>query len=303
MTRHPIIVGYDGSQSSREALLWALADGRTRGLDVEVVHALTPPMAVMPSYGAVAEPDPATHRRFAEQVLREAEDLAAETAPDVTVRTRLLNGYPATSLLSTLENADRVVLGSRGLGTFAELLLGSVSLEITSRAPCPVVVIRQGTHADATSEGDGGEAGRVVVGVDGSPASEQALAVAFEEASLRGVGLTAVLAWAQPFYDLPGHGGPIPESVQVEVFDGEEMRWLSEALAGWREKFPDVELRQVVRHGSPAEVLSAMSAGAELLVVGSRGRGGFRTLLLGSVSHAALHHAHCPVMVVRPQHD
>ncbi len=217
------------------------------------------------------------------------------------MRTRLLDGYPANALLSATEGADRMVLGSRGLGTFAELLLGSVSLEITSRAPCPVVVIRQRPPADVVDGPDGGEVGRVVVGVDGSPASEQALAIAFDESSVRGVGLTAVLAWSQPSYAMPVHGGTLPESMLVEAFDGEDMRWLSEALAGWREKFPDVELRQVVRHGSPAEVLSAMSAGAELLVVGSRGRGGFQTLLLGSVSHAALHHAQCPVMVVRPQ--
>ncbi len=299
MTRKPIVVGYDGSQTSRSALSWAVTSAQQRGLDVMAVHVLTVPSAIMPGYGAISEPDPETFKRFAEQVLREAATFAAETAPDVDFTTRLITGYPATGLLSTLEDADRVVLGSRGLGTFAELLLGSVSLEVCSRAPCPVVVIRPGIEASP----DGPENGRVVVGVDGSPSSEHALGVAIEEASLRGVGLTAVQAWSHAFFELPGKGAPVPESVLVDTFEGEEMLWLSEELAGWREKYPDVDLRQVVRHGSPAGVLSAVSAGAELLVVGSRGRGGFRTLLLGSVSHAVLHHAHCPVMVVRPAPD
>jgi nucleotide-binding universal stress UspA family protein len=149
----------------------------------------------------------------------------------------------------------------------------------------------------------GSEAGRIVVGVDGSQSSERALATAFEESSLRGVGLTAIQAWTQPYFDMPGSGASVPDSVVVDSFRGEEMRWLSEQLAGWREKYPDVDLRQVVQQGSPGGVISAASAGAELVVVGSRGRGGFKTLLLGSVSHAVLHHAHCPVMVVRPVHD
>ncbi len=299
MTRKSIVVGYDGSHTSVEALRWALNNAEQRGVDVLVVHVLAVPAAVMPGYGAVTEPAPETYTTFARQLLHEAEVMAAEQAPEVTTTTLLVNGFPGSGLLSSLENADRVVLGSRGLGTFSELLLGSVSLELASRAPCPVVVIRPGVEGVQGST----EASRVVVGVDGSPPSEGALGVAFEEASLRRVGLTALQAWAHPLYDNPGHGAPLPENVIVDTFAGEEMRWLSEQLAGWREKFPDVDVRQVVAHGSAAGVLSAASAGADLLVVGSRGRGGFRTLLLGSVSHAVLHHAHCPVMVVRPVHD
>ncbi len=294
-----IVVGYDGSETSRQALSWALRSAEMRGLDVTIVHVLTVPSTVMPGYGAVAEPSPETYTTFAEQVLAEAQEQAKEEKPEVTVRPLLITGYPASGLLSALDDAEMVALGSRGLGTFSELLLGSVSLELCSRAPCPVVVFRPITAVPA-----GSEAGRVVVGVDGSPSSERALGLPFEEASLRGVGLTALQAWTQPYYEMPGKGGgALPEALVVESFAGEEMRWLSEQLAGWREKFPDVELRQVVQHGSPGGVISNASAGAELVVVGSRGRGGFKTLLLGSVSHAVLHHAHCPVMVVRPVHD
>lgn len=295
MTRKSIVVGYDGTHTSREALTWALHSAQQRGLLVTVVHVLTPASAVLVGYPSPALAQPENFEPFAEALLQEAAELAAETLPDVTVTTELITGYPAAGLLSTLEHADRVVLGSRGLGTFSELLLGSVSLELASRAPCPVVVIRPRTISDH----QGLPAG-VVVGVDGSPASEHALGLAFEEASLRGGNLTVLHAWSNPFYELPGKGGPIPESVVVDTFEGEELRWLSEDLAGWGEKYPEVRVRSEVRHGGAVAVLAAASAEAELLVVGSRGRGGFRTLLLGSVSHGALHHAHCPVMVVRP---
>jgi nucleotide-binding universal stress UspA family protein len=295
MTR-TVVVGYDGSQTSREALSWALHSAELRNVGVTVVHVLTMPTTFMPGYGAVSEPSPDMYNLYAEELLTEAKDLASHEKPAVEVSTQLITGYPASGLLSTLDQAELVALGSRGLGSFSELLLGSVSLELASRAPCPVVVFRPRTAATP-----GSEAGRVVVGVDGSPSSERALGSAFEEASMRRVGLTAIQAWTEPYFELPGKGGgALPEPLVVDVFKGEEMRWLSEQLAGWREKYPDVELRQIVQHGSPGGVISEASAGAELVVVGSRGRGGFKTLLLGSVSHAVLHHAHCPVMIVRP---
>jgi nucleotide-binding universal stress UspA family protein len=145
----------------------------------------------------------------------------------------------------------------------------------------------------------------VVVGYDGSTTSRAALVWALqsaqqrEEASVRGCGLTVLHAWAQPYFDVAGSGGPIPESISVDVFEGEELRYLSEELAGWGEKYPDVDVRRAIRHGVAVGVLAAASVGAELVVVGSRGRGGFSSLLLGSVSHGVLHHARCPVMVVR----
>ena len=204
--RKNVVVGYDGSPTSRVALIWALQSAEQRGLDAEVVHVLTVPTAVSAGYGMTAASDVADLRPYAESVLREAAELAARTAPAVTVTTQLVIGNPAEGLLSTLADADRVVLGSRGRGTFAELLLGSVSLELASRAPCPVVVIRGGTENLPA----GTEAHRVVVGVDGSPASLLALGFAFEEASVRGCGLTVLHAWAQPYFDVPGRGGPIP---------------------------------------------------------------------------------------------
>jgi nucleotide-binding universal stress UspA family protein len=158
-----------------------------------------------------------------------------------------------------------------------------------------VVVLREGIGRPIEAV----EAGRVVVGVDGSELSTQALAFAFDEASLLGIGLTALHAWDVPFFDVPGHGGAgVPGAVRE--FKGEELRLLSESLSGWREKYPDVDVRQTLVHEEPVKALVEASSGAALIVVGSRGRGGFRSMLLGSVSHAMVHHARCPVAVVRP---
>lgn len=116
---------------------------------------------------------------------------------------------------------------------------------------------------------------------------------------MRGVGLTALHAWQSAYFDSPGKGAPVPGSVISQEFQASEMRVLAESIALWTAKLPSVPLVQRVVHGDPVTTLVEASAGAELLVVGSRGRDGFRSLLLGSVSHAMLHHAHCPVTVVR----
>ena len=188
-----------------------------------------------------------------------------------------------------------LVVGSRGLGGFTGLLLGSTGIQLATHSVCPVVVVRPPDDA-ATA---GAEAGRVVVGVDGSPASEAAVAFAFEQAAWRGVGLTAVMAWDMAYLDVPGRVGSIPEGVLTAGQEAAQAS-LGESLAGWREPYPDIDVRARTDMGNAARVLLDASPGACLLVMGSRGRGGFGSLLLGSVSHAVLHHAHCPVAVVRP---
>jgi nucleotide-binding universal stress UspA family protein len=150
----------------------------------------------------------------------------------------------------------------------------------------------------------GSEAGRVVVGLESDESGiADVLRFAFEEAAWRGVGLTAMHAWQERFYDLPGKGAPIPRRIQLETFQAEERRRLSELVGGWRGEFPDVDTRlEVVPQGAAAALVNA-SAAAELLVVGSRRRGGLRSHLLGSVSHAMLHHAQCPVAVIGAHHS
>ncbi len=179
--------------------------------------------------------------------------------------------------------AQLVVVGDRGRGGVGGLLLGSVAATLAAHGACPVVVVR----------GIEPPEGPVVVGIDGSPLSEPALAAAFEAAAARAVPLVAVYAWRDLLLD-PGLA-----SHDWAVVEQQGRAELAERLAGWSGKYPDVPVRRVVVRDGPARALVEQSVTAQLLVVGSHGRGGVGALLLGSVSHAVLHRSHCPVMIVR----
>jgi nucleotide-binding universal stress UspA family protein len=291
-----VLVGYDGSVSSRFALRWALDEARLRHLPVTVLHADTPDVVLNSLGMGFYEPVTEAPSGTGTSALAEALALAAEWAPDVSVHQRLVPSSPAVGVLDAMPDASLIVLGTRGLDGFAELLVGSTSLHVATHATVPVVVVRAQDEVPA-----GPEAGRVVIGVDGSDAAQDALAFGFEEAELRGVGVTAVRAWYSDYFDSSGaKGGAIPLNVETEVIVPTETAALADAVAGWRNKYPDVDVRERVVHGIAAHALVDAARGAELLVVGSRGRGGFRSLLLGSVSHAVMHHATSPVAVVRP---
>jgi nucleotide-binding universal stress UspA family protein len=188
-------------------------------------------------------------------------------------------------LVAESRQAQLVVVGDRGLGGFTGLLLGSVAVGLAAHAASPVAVVR-----GAAPSPDG----QVVVGVDGSPTSEAALAAAYEAAAARRVRLVAVHTWWDFLIDTT-----LAPLLDWEAIEGDEHVLLAERLAGWAEKYPDVEVRRVVARDKPAHSLLQQATGAQLVVVGSRGRGGFAGLLLGSVSHSLLHHAPCPVLVVR----
>ncbi|WP_214366911.1 universal stress protein [Pseudonocardia sp. H11422] len=272
MIRGPVVVGIDGSEPSMGALAWARDEARRRGRPLTVVHA----------YGG--------DRGAAQKVLDGAVAQAREGADSIEIRSLLEPGSPASVLLKEAVRAEMIVLGFRGHGGFTGMLLGSTPLQVAHHAGCPVVVIREGARDVAP----GPSAGRVVLGLDGSPQSERAAALAFEEARYRGVGLTAVRAWLVP--DIDTSASPAHEWEQAE---SDEQRKLAESLAGWQDVFPGVDVIAKTVGGDPAPILIDESAGAELLVAGSHGRGGFGGLMLGSVSHALLHHAHCPVAVAR----
>ena len=290
----PILVGYDGSSSSERALHWALDEARRRHLAVTVLHA-QPSDGVLTGLGMGYYNPDGDLRLEAEALLAEAARTAHDWAPDVVTTTRLDSRPPAVALLDAMGDAEMVVVGSRGNGGFTELLVGSTSLHTATHGKVPVVVVR----ADPTGL-EGPEAGRIVVGVDGSDAAQDALRVAFDEAELRHVGVTAVRGWESGYFDTAGSkSGAIPLHVEEEVVLPGERAALEESVAPWRSKHPDVDVRTELVHGDAAGALVKAAGGAELLVVGSRGRGGFRSLLLGSVSHAVLHHATCPVVVVR----
>lgn len=276
-----ILVGVDGSQAALEAVSWAVREARLRGTGLRLVHVMVAwplEMAEGAPYAEVGR----WMREGATSMLTEALERAREVDAGVAVETVLLPGDPRLVLIEAAKTADLLVVGSHGRDGFSGMLLGSVALGVAGHTPAPVAVIRK------TPIPSGGE---VVVGVDGSAEGGSAIAFAFAEASLRGAGLRAVHAWKGA-----AGGGPL-SSVDTEERAEGERRLLAEALAGWSERYPDVKVTEQVEQGHPVEVLKKASAHAELLVVGSRGRGGLTGLLLGSVSHSLLQHAVCPLVI------
>lgn len=283
----PIIVGADGSEPGYAAVEWAAEEAVRRGRRLRIVSVL-PPWLLEP----LPEPNADRMRRElrdnGQEVLRRAAARAAAREPRAKTETELVPGGPVPTLLKEAEGAPMLVVGGRGLGEFSGLLLGSAANQVALYADCPVVVVRRVEEV---------EHGEVVVGVDDTPSAQAALAFAFEEAALRSARLRAVHAWNEP---LPlGRGEMQPPVYDPELIAGEEERVLAEALAGWSSRYPDVEVVEDTVRGGTVRVLSGASARADLLVVGSRGRGGFSGLLLGSVGQSMLHHAHCPVAIVR----
>jgi nucleotide-binding universal stress UspA family protein len=285
----PVVVGVDGSASSLRAVDWAVEEAALRHRALRVLCAFGWPWNDLP---LDIEPMMATEstRHAAERVVAEAVTrarvLAAALAPDLDIATELSADMPAAALIEASRRAAVVVVGSRGLGGFEGLLAGSVSTQLATHAHSPVVVTRAPTHP----------AGPIVVGVDGSAHSTAAVGYAFEEAALRRTTLIAVRAWRGPSRAEPNDAPVVHDGTGVP---DEGHNVLTDAIAAWREKYPDVPVEQQVVPGRPGPVLTAASAQARLLVVGSRGLGEVTGLLLGSVSHHVLHHATCPVAIVR----
>ncbi|GAA2357294.1 universal stress protein [Dactylosporangium salmoneum] len=283
-----VVVGVDGSPNGLAAVEWAAADASRRQRPLRIVHAFAWPAMFPPVPPHLYEE---AKRESTERVLGAAVSRARDVAPDLDIGTEVPAEQAAAALIAASGHATAVVVGNRGLGGFSGLLAGSVGVELAAHAACPVVIVRH------TVRLPGPETDRVLVGVDGSHDAERALQFAFEQASFRRAGLTAVLAYRWP--ESTGPGDIVPLVYDEDSLRDDERRALAESMAGWAEKYPDVGLRTVVVHGRPAAVLTDLSAGAELLVVGSRGRGGFAGLLLGSVSQAVIRHAACPVAIVR----
>ncbi|WP_326639848.1 universal stress protein [Streptosporangium sp. NBC_01755] len=277
-----ILVGVDGSQAALEAVSWAVREARLRGAELRVVHAMVAWPLEMTEDAPYADVG-RWMRDGAMSMLTDALDRAREKDGRVKVEPLLLPGDPRDVLIEAAKDADLLVVGSHGRDGFSGMLLGSVALGVTGHSACPVAVIRKAPERSHAGVGE------VVVGVDGSAAGASAIEFAFAEASLRGAGLRAVHAWNRPV------GGPFQASAE-ETAEGER-RLLAEALAGRGERHPDVKVTEQVERGHPVEVLKNASAHADLLVVGSRGRGNLAGLLLGSVSHSLLQHAACPLVV------
>ncbi len=246
----PVVVGIDGSRDGLIALAWAVRHARERHVPLRTVHVVDDDR---PASGV-----PAVEYDDGTEVIEEAAaELERLGFTDVTLEVR--HGHPPSTLLDLAATASALVIGRRGMGGFAELVLGSTSQVCTALAPGTLIVVPDQWNPEAPAHR------RIVVGVDGSIDCQAALGFAFETAALQGAEVEAVVA---------------------------------ESLAGWRHKYPDVAVRTRCTDNHPVQLLSAESARADLVVVGGRGRTQFTPLRLGSVPRSLLHHTHCPVAVI-----
>ncbi|WP_030319339.1 universal stress protein [Streptomyces flavochromogenes] len=283
-----IVAGVDGSPESLAAADWAAREALHRDLPLRLAHTWRWEPIDLPLIQ-----DRASQERVADAVLREAEDTIARHYPTLALTAEVLSDTPVAALIGTEERAEMLVIGSRGHGAVAGFLLGSYGQQIIADATRPVVAVR-------SRDGDPAEppTGHVLVGQLGSPEdSAAALGFAFATAAARGASVRAVRAWS-----LPALYAYSPASMRLADEAGGlvpyEEKALREALAPWRERYPDVPVTEHVELGSAGQVLLSASGAAQLLVVGRRAKRGAVGPRIGSVAHAALHLAPCPVAVV-----
>jgi nucleotide-binding universal stress UspA family protein len=290
MSAKPIVVvGADGTDWSKSAVRWAAREAHRLRLPLRVTHAFDWEWREA-RYGMSNDELDRT-RKIAEGVTAGAVHEARMAVDDVDVEGDPVIGHPAPQLLAGSAETRLLVLGSRGHGGFGSLMLGSVSQRVATHAKCSVVVVRgRGDAAD----------GPVVAGIDESPAADDVLDTAFDVAAGRGSALTIVRSYLPP---LPLWMGNVPAGdLSTPISDAEERARVDEQLAPWRDKYPSVPVEIVLTHQGVASVLVEASKRAQLVVVGSRGRGVITGTLLGSTGLQLLHHAECPVYIVRANH-
>ena len=283
----PVVAGVDGSARSFAAVEVAASEAALRKRPLRIVHAFAWPPVSAALTPDMSEPVRRVTRERALAALHEAEAIAAKAQPDLVVTSVVVDESPVAVLRAESRHAFLLVLGDRGAGGFTELLVGSVAVQTAAHSLCPVMVVR----------GERRVSGPVVVGVDGSATSMRALEFAAGTAALRGAELLAVHAWSTG--DSTEFADTLPMSWDNWAAGPTEERVLAEALAGLGERHPDLVVRREMAQEPARRVLAERSAGAQLVVVGDRGHGGFTGLLLGSVSQYLVHHAACPLVVVR----
>ena len=281
-----IVVAVDGSPASNAAAFWAARDAALRNIPLTVINAVATPTTTWPP---VPYPESLAVRLEDEckKAIMHAMKIAEDAMPadrKVTIGRELVYSSPAPALIKMSDQAEMIVVGTAGRGLLARGVLGSVSSTVVRHAGCPVAVIRDEELPDPQDP--------VLVGIDGSAVSEHATAIAFDEASRRGVDLIALHAWSDVTTEVP--------ALDWATVEEEAQRSLAESLAGWRQRYPDVTVHRVVVRDRPARNLIEQAESAQLVVVGSHGRGGLTGMLLGSVSNTLVHSVRVPVIVAKP---
>ncbi|WP_432877296.1 universal stress protein [Kribbella sp. CA-245084] len=285
----PIVIGYDGSPGSVSALHWAAAAADRAMAPLRILEAFELVIITRPTPGHVVPLEAVRNAR--QKSLDEVAQSLRDQYPGLRVETSLVGGSAPKVLFDGTQDARLVVLGSRGLGGWSGLLVGSVAVQVTTHAECPVVVVPR----DGEPQPHDGQT--VLVGVDGSEASAKAIEFAFDQAESRHAQVVALHVWTSPFLTY-ADGASMLQFDEKQIQD-EARLLVAESVSGAAADHPDVKWTTELVTGSAAQALVRRSESADLLVVGTRGRGGFTGLLLGSVSQSVLHHTHCPIAIAR----
>ncbi|MEK8073461.1 universal stress protein [Rhodococcoides navarretei] len=284
----PTVVGVDGSAMALDAVRWAALDARLHLSDLLVVSAMSLPKVLT---GPGVLPDTVAHQARSEtgRILNEALAIATRESTTVTVDTLSSEESAVSTLLELSETARMVVIATRGLGATEQRSLGSIGFAVTTHARCPVTVVRGWSHGGLELA-----IHPVVVGVDGTKASAAATQSAFEEADVRSAPLTAVHSWSDTDLSIgvPIRGLAWPDNRRAAADH------LARLLEPHIRRHPTVPVRPVVVKDRPVQALLDHAQGAQLVVIGSHGRGGYAGMMLGSTSRSVLTRAHCPVTVV-----
>ncbi|MEE1941278.1 universal stress protein [Streptomyces sp. TRM 70361] len=288
-----VTVGVDGSRESLAAADWAAREARRREVPLRLVHVREPDPFTLQDSAA----DPETREHWAQRIPREAAETLAERYPGLEITTDRRTGTPSAELIDAAQEAEVLVIGSRGLGIVTGFLVGSVALATVGRVGCPVVLVR--AEGEEQGERSGGEQARgeeVVLGLELYRPCEELLEFAFDAAARRGAPLRVVHGWNPPLvYGID----PIAVDPRLATDLAEESaRVLKDALRPWREKYPRVEVRAQAVVGRPARHLLEAAEAAALVVVGRRNRRSPLGFHIGPVAHAVMHHATVPVAVV-----
>lgn len=278
-----VVVGVTGRTSSADAVRWAADAALARRADLVLVHAVGLPVG---GYESVW--DDVLSAEVSAMLAREAE-VAAQGRPDLAVRTEIDMDTPGRALTRRSETASLLVVGTRRTTPEHRVFSGSFAYQVVAGARCPVAVVPPSARVPEN---------RVVVGADGSHDGLAAVRAAAHEADRTGAVLHVVHAWREP--TAVASVGWVPPELASAVKDDERVV-LAESTAGLAEQYPDLEIERTLVEADPSSALLTAAATARLLVVGSHGRGGVARMLLGSVSHAMVLHAPCPVLVARAE--